>query len=158
MFCDKCKKNEAIVHSTYNINGEVFESHLCKECVKKENRNSFGGFDSFFSDLASNFYYPISEIRGEINCNRCGTTFSEFKKTGRLGCQECYKTFKKYIDQIIESSQYGSIHNGKTVEELDARDRKIIDLQLKLKRAVEEENYELASEIKKKMQSLKEGE
>ena len=158
MLCDICKKNVATIHSTYNINGEVFDSHLCEECAQKTNYKPFGGFDSFFSDLASNFYDPISEIRGKITCSKCGTTLSDFKETGKLGCQECYKTFKKYVDQIIASAQYGAIHTGKTVEELDSKDKKIIELQLKLKRAVEEENYELASEIKKQIQSLKEGE
>lgn len=158
MLCDKCKKNNATVHTSYNINGDVYESHLCADCAKNsELRNFDSNIDSFFSDMISNFYDPVSEIRRELTCSNCGTHLSEFKESGRLGCPECYKTFKKYIDQLIANVQYGEIHTGKYVEELSDRDKKVVDLQLKLKRAVEEENYELASEIKKQIQAMKEG-
>ncbi len=158
MLCDKCKKNNATVHTSYNINGEVFESHLCSECAKQSDFKPFSSLDSFFSDITSSFYDPVSEIRGELSCDNCGTTLSDFKNTGKVGCQECYKVFKKYVDQVIGSVQYGEVHTGKCIEELDSHDRKVVELQLKLKRAVEEENYELASEIKKELLKLKDGE
>ena len=72
MKCEKCNQNEAILHYTMNINGEVSERHLCADCAQAEGfgdmlqgnlfqfgnslfdrsfgYNSIGGslFDSFF--------------------------------------------------------------------------------------------------------------
>lgn len=36
MKCEKCNQNEAILHYTTNINGEVSEAHLCADCAKAE--------------------------------------------------------------------------------------------------------------------------
>ena len=52
MLCDKCKKNNATIHTSYNINGEVYESHLCADCAKDSDFKSFdSSIDNFFSDM-----------------------------------------------------------------------------------------------------------
>lgn len=55
MKCEKCNQNEAILHYTTNINGEVSERHLCADCAQAEgfgdmlHSNLFNFGNSFFN-------------------------------------------------------------------------------------------------------------
>ena len=60
----------------------------------------------------------------------------------------------------LKKMQPSLVHVGKKLNEekdLSETDRQIKKLEIELKTAVNEENYELASEIKKKIIALKEG-
>ena len=35
MLCEKCKKNEANVHISKNINGKTTDLHLCEGCARE---------------------------------------------------------------------------------------------------------------------------
>lgn len=91
-------------------------------------------------------------------CSFCKKSFNNFLTTGLIGCANCYKTFKDNLIPVIKSVQYGLKHVGKEIsnhEELDEKDKTIKNLEFKLKQAVANENYELASELKKKINELK---
>lgn len=153
MLCDKCKKNTATYFSTVNINGNVTETHLCSECAK--DYNTFN-FNSFFGSPKLNEFGFDSD---ELTCD-CGYTLSDYIETGLLGCAKCYETFRNYLNNNLIKFQYGVSHNGKTPADLseDTTENKIKKLELELKKAVSEENYEYASELKKQIIALKEGE
>lgn len=46
-------------------------------------------------------------------CDNCFTTEQEFISSGFLGCEHCYKVFKKQIDEYISSCQFSDTHIGK---------------------------------------------
>ena len=50
----------------------------------------------------------------EKTCSFCGTTLSSFKKTGMLGCAQCYETFFKEVGDWVKTVQAGEEHVGKT--------------------------------------------
>lgn len=172
MLCDNCKTNSATYHSKVNINGNVTETHLCSDCVKLRKKptntsdvlgaatpTSF--LDGMLNDTASftkpNLTAKNSNLELEPICDGCGAKYEEFLKNGFLSCSECYSAFYNKLLSVIKTMQHGVEHKGKT-QKLDDGDVvmvKIRDLEFKLRQAVANENYELASELKKQIINLK---
>lgn len=172
MLCDMCKVNSATYHSKVNINGNVTETHLCSDCVKlrkkpAEQNSTIGTPNvSAFLDgmLQNNASFSHSQKSAKIPnnelepiCDGCGAKYDEFLKNGFLSCSECYNAFYDKLLPVIKTMQHGVEHKGKTLklDEGDERSMKIRDLEFSLKQAVANENYELASELKKQIISLK---
>lgn len=156
MICDKCKQNNATFHSSVNINGKVTETHLCNDCA---NENKLFSFNNFLNPSFDNFgvYGNLAE---EPTCSVCGYTVSDFKESGLLGCSNCYKEFRDVITKSLVGIQPSTVHIGKRANiepDLNEKEQKIKVLELKLKQAVANENYELASQLKKEIISLKDG-
>ena len=51
MLCGDCGKNEATIHFTKIVNGDVTELHLCEECAKKYKEFDFDTSFSFHKFL-----------------------------------------------------------------------------------------------------------
>ncbi|MDB4775941.1 UvrB/UvrC motif-containing protein, partial [bacterium] len=91
-------------------------------------------------------------------CETCGSTFARFRKTGLLGCPECYEAFCKQLDGVIARSQNGaSNHTGRVPDRSSA----LIDLQAlrrslieELDRAVASEQYERAASLRDRLHTL----
>ena len=169
MLCEKCKKNEAKINLITVVNGKKHEIWLCENCAKDISSIPF------FSSVGQNINFPfqgmltemLSNIDGnkvdidnnkikEIICTNCGLTYDEFKKTGRLGCSDCYEEFKVVLEPRIKSLQVGVKHIGKIPnmkgEELIRR-RKLKNLKEEMQQLIVAEEYERAAiardEIKK---------
>lgn len=155
MLCDKCKKNNATFFSSVNINGNITETHLCENCAKENKLFSFNNF------LAPSFdAFDFLHDEDELVCDNCGYTLSDFKDSGMLGCSNCYKVFRDIILNNLSKIQPALTHKGKkpdVSEGLTENEKEIKKLEVQLKQAVNEENYELAGELKKKIIALKEG-
>ena len=99
MLCQQCNKRSATVHLTKYINGQKTEVHLCQECARQRSDiNIFAPFT--INDLLSGILdmaAPSTVIgKGkDIKCRTCGMTYSQFKKVGRVGCEDCYKSFNE---------------------------------------------------------------
>ena len=50
----------------------------------------------------------------ELSCPSCGFTQSDFKKTGRFGCADCYHVFDEGLDGLLEAMHKHTQHVGKT--------------------------------------------
>ena len=46
-------------------------------------------------------------------CPQCGFSQADFKKTGRLGCPECYEHFEEGIEGLLKTMHKGTRHTGK---------------------------------------------
>lgn len=164
MLCEKCKKKEATYHSTVNINGHITATHLCSDCAISENKMSnLFNVGNFFATPLMDFW---EEDSGEkqptgktARCPKCHKTFDDFLQTGLLGCAHCYQTFKSELAPVIKNMQPDTVHKGKNLQpvEFSEGENVIKNLEFKLKQAVAAENYELASELKKKINELKNG-
>lgn len=44
----------------------------------------------------------------------CGASYEDFCRTGLLGCALCYTTFRKELIGVVERTQYGTQHVGRT--------------------------------------------
>jgi protein arginine kinase activator len=53
----------------------------------------------------------------EVVCNACGFTASQLKKIGRMGCPECYHSFREGLDGLLRNMHKGTRHVGKRPRE-----------------------------------------
>ena len=179
MLCDNCKKRQANIRYSENINGITKELNLCEECSKKLRIGDISfdmsmpiDFSNFFSDFIENFTTPefmplFNEVK-LLKCNNCGNTFDDIVNTGKLGCGECYSVFESQLDPIIKKIQGSNMHVGRIGKVLD---NKISDntsnsnkekeqlseiekLNLELKQAIKEERYEDAAKLRDEIKKI----
>jgi len=93
----------------------------------------------------------------EVKCPRCGFSQADFKKSGRLGCPECYRTFADGLEGLLKSMHKGTRHVGKAPEgrrhKRDLAER-LSTLQQKLTKAIEEENFEQAALLRDEIKQM----
>ena len=150
MLCDVCKQNEATVYLTQIVEGQMQKVNLCESCSKKKGVTDPTGFA--LADLllglgsTENVGSPVEQDEA---CAACGFTQADFKKTGRLGCPECYRIFGDGLDSLLKAMHKGTRHIGKIpsrqAKHLAMADR-IGSLRDRLDNAVAKENYEEAAQ------------
>ncbi len=170
MLCEKCKKAEAVTHIRQNINGELTEMHLCENCASEIT----GSFENHYGKLFSDFGFGLDSMLGSIfgqdflsenllskpeeKCKMCGSTLSAIRKSGNVGCSECYRTFRSELMPLIQRIHGKTVHSGKIPESAEGEislKNKIAELEKELKKSVDEQNFEKAVEIRDEIASLK---
>jgi protein arginine kinase activator len=153
MQCCVCKEKPATVHLTQIVGDKMQKLDLCEDCAKAKGVNdpaSFAMADLMLGLGASQELDP-SAGAVEIKCPRCGFSQADFKKSGRLGCPECYRTFSEGLAGLLKTMHKGTRHIGKAPEALrqtrDNSDR-LKTLQKKLAKAIETEDFELAARLR----------
>jgi protein arginine kinase activator len=153
MLCCICKDKEATVHLTQILGDKMQKVDLCEDCAKTKGVNDPTGFSLADLLLGLGASQEIDQATGgvEVKCPRCGFTQSDFKKAGRLGCPDCYKTFSEALDGLLKTMHKGTRHVGKVPESLrqsrDLSDR-LKSLQKRLTKAIDEEDFEQAAVLR----------
>lgn len=153
MKCDVCSQ-EATVFLTQIINGQMTTVNLCETCSKEKGVTDTMGFG-----LAEAFLSPAQLKSGEeLACESCGFTQGQLKKIGRMGCPECYTTFRDGLDSLLTAMHKGTRHIGKVprgraVVNADMQ-RNLAALREQLQKAVAEERYEEAARFKTEIETL----
>ena len=117
MKCERCGKE--LTNRIINIGGVT----VCENCAR------LMGYDGFLkdpSDLLGNPFAPLDEIAASLmrmseldfgnstlTCPKCGMTLREFENSGKVGCIECYNTFKDYIVREMFKQQGNSEYAGR---------------------------------------------
>jgi len=153
MICCICKEREATVHLTQITGDKMQKVDLCEECAKTKGVNDPTGFSLADLLLGLGASQEIEQAAGgsEMRCPRCGFTQADFKKAGRLGCPECYRTFSEPLDGLLKTMHKGTRHVGKAPAGLrQTRDlsERLKTLQKKLTKAIEEEDFEQAAVLR----------
>ena len=168
MLCQNCGKNEATTHIKQIINGDMAESHLCSDCA------AHAGYSDMFSGFGLNLSGLFSGLLGDMmpsissgkspRCPKCGTSFDEIVRDGRVGCADCYRTF---YDKLLPSIQriHGKIkHSGKVTNSAPAEtkpettEEKIEKLKEAMNEAVAKQDFENAAKIRDEIKALEGGE
>jgi protein arginine kinase activator len=159
MLCDICGKNQATVHLTEIIDDQISELHLCEECAHKKSiqmEQQFGLAD-LLAGLAE-FGKPGEKIEATgLKCPNCGLSYQDFKKYGRLGCSECYLSFRKYLMPLLKKIHGSTQHFGKFPYKAVTKVRKragLAELRLRLQSAIEKEEFEEAARLRDKIREL----
>jgi len=153
MQCCICKEREATVHYTKIADGKMQKVDVCEECYKTKGASDPAAFSLADLLLGLGASQEIEQAAGgvELKCPRCGFTQADFKKTGRLGCAECYRTFAEGLEGLLKSMHKGTHHTGKVPEAL-RQGRELTDrlknLQKKLAKAITEEDFEQAAQLR----------
>lgn len=152
MKCDVCKKNEATYHCQTIVNGVSHEEHLCSECAKDRNI-SFGNMvqDMFSHDSIFGGLLPL--MQNFLPCD-CGTTFDDIASSGMVGCNNCNTHYKGLIADAMKNISIGAENELSRQKNMSDKDKKINKLREEISLAVEKEDYETASKLKKEIDKL----
>jgi protein arginine kinase activator len=164
MLCELCKQAQATVHLTEIINEQMTELHLCEACANQKGAQveSHFGLADLLSGLADFSKTQEPEEVSTKACPTCGMTYDDFRKVGRLGCAECYPTFKRSLGSLLKRIHGSPIHIGKSPSRLikPARIAKaeLLELKRKLERAIEEEEFEEAAKLRDQIRRVEQQE
>ena len=157
--CSVCKVKPATVFFT-NVSSEnkFVNLNLCDDCAKAKGFNDPTSFAMADLMLGLGAAQEIEQAVGaELKCPRCGFSQADFKKSGRLGCPECYRTFADGLAGLLKTMHKGTRHVGKTPEAL-RQSRENVDrlklLQKKLSKAITDEDYEVAAALRDEIKTL----
>ena len=158
MLCQSCEKRQASTHIKTILSGELKEYNLCPECAAKL------GYGSIFT----NFGFDIDKLFGSFmdsdnihkkakRCQFCGSSFDEIAKSGKVGCAHCYELFADQLYPSIRRIHGNTTHCGKNSGKQEApeqkpaemtKEQKISELKKQLDKAVSEQNFERAAELR----------
>jgi len=161
MLCDICKKKEAKVHLTQIIEGQTKKVDLCEECSKAKGVDDPTGFSLADLLLGLGAAQEMEQAGSAMaaKCPGCGCTQADFKKAGRLGCPDCYKTFAEGLESLLKTMHKGTRHTGKVPQSLQASqdfEEKMETLQIQLDSAIAAENFEEAAVLRDQIKALRE--
>ena len=174
MICDICNKNEATIHIQEIVDNQKKTVNICQGCAAKKasGENLLDGLNlaKFFYNISSQTA-PATKKNGKDNelfkalptCVKCGWNGAKFSETGRLGCAECYNTFKQVLIPALKNMHKGSMHVGKrpaSSPEGAEKDNgtvllRIMELQKQLEEYILREEFEKAAGLRDKINNLK---
>ena len=163
MRCEHCHENEATITFTIMEDDKTKEQHLCSSCFQSLIKEQFPTVQLPPLDIQSVMQELLSMFQGSVDseedrtCPRCHTSLSEVRKAGMFGCDECYNTFAEELDKVLPRIQGAKEHVGegpKAFRDERALNRKQVELQRELDRAVAEERYEDAAVLRDDLKAL----
>lgn len=172
MVCCVCKQKQATVHLTQIVNDQMQKVDMCEACAKEKGLNDPAGFMIADMVLGLGAAQEIAQAApggGELACPACGFTQADFKKSGRLGCAECYETFAGGLDGLLKTMHKGTRHAGKTphaknpeagpsegpVDKPLDKTKQLALLHQRLEKALVHEDYEQAALLRDEIKALK---
>ncbi|MFL5507459.1 MAG: UvrB/UvrC motif-containing protein [Gemmatimonadales bacterium] len=167
MTCDECREREAVVHLTQIVNEQVNTIHLCEKCAAERGVESpalltktpLGTFLAAMGKPGSG--EPGTALVG--TCPACGFTLADFREAGRLGCAECYVAFGGQLRDLIRrlhgstlhvGERYGGMRGGSAAAVPAPDAGNDTELRERLRKAVDDENFELAAELRDRLRTL----
>ena len=154
MKCHHCD-NQATVHLTQILNGQMHKMDLCESCAQSKGVTNPENLS--IGSLMEKDELEGDSISSSMVCESCGTTHQDFKKGGRLGCEACYHVFRPVLDPLLDGMHAGSKHLGKIPSGSESRvrfEQTIEGLRKELQDAVEKEDFEKAAELRDKLHDL----
>jgi len=158
--CQVCEKNNATIHFTKIINGNVEERHLCDLCAKNNNDLDFDlpfSFQKIFTGLIDSIQEGQAKVKN-ISCPKCGLTYERFMKNGKFGCSNCYEVFKEDVESLLKGIHGHNEHNGKIPKRANKsilQKREIETLRIDLQNAIEDEDFEKAALLRDEIKIIK---
>lgn len=158
MLCERCQDRPAEVHLTTIQNDEMATVHLCGPCAEEQGIGTSAAPAPLADFLAHIGQSAEDSAPAGEPCPYCGTESKDFRRSGRLGCPECYAHFEGQLRGLLRRVHGSTQHVGKLYlsEAIDADDRfaRLRSLRLRLDRAVELEDFEAAADLRDQIHML----
>lgn len=152
---------------TQIVNGQVTDLALCEDCARSK-----GLFDPQSLTFAEKFFpeefkAKVDQLVRELTENKqvgeqakkrpdlltkcpvCQFPLETYRKTGRLGCPDCYTVFSRELDIVQEGEE--------TAEAISPTDSVKTDkraLEKQLQEAISREDYEQAAILRDQLKNL----
>ena len=165
MLCESCHQNEATVHLTQVVDGQVEKCHLCEDCAAQKGLDvhadpmDLSGVMASMKEQLAQLKDSLTDRRdsGPAVCPACGMTRAEILKKGRLGCDQCYDYFAGEMLPVVVSVQHGDQHLGKVPLRASVQMKNSVELarlRRELDKAIAGEKYELAAQFRDQIKAL----
>ena len=161
MLCDDCAERPAEVHLTAIEDEEMRTLHLCVTCAARR------GLEASAEAEESGEKPPLVDFLAQLGkaglpastpasppepCPFCGTSPTDFRDSGRVGCSQCYVHYEPQLRGLLRRIHGSSQHTGKLYmsEPSDLTDRlgRLSAMRRRLRRAVDTEDFETAAELR----------
>lgn len=170
MLCQECHEFPATILFTHFVNGEKQHIRVCKQCAyqfrnQRDNEDQVSIHDLLKELFDVHAPRQVDESSQQqslgaqgLACNHCGLSLREFRNNGKLGCHECYQSFAKHLDPILNK-----VHTGHTrhIGKVPSRNasavlqvKELEQLRTSLQVCIQEENFEEAAIIRDKIKQL----
>ncbi len=157
--CDLCDKNPAVMTvRQMDKDGKVTEFEVCADCARKRGFAEAEKIKMSVAEVLAEVKGKTAEEDRNLVCPRCGMSFADFKRLGRLGCADCYEHFRSKLEPLIRRIHGAVQHVGKTTR----TGRKQAQLKMNTQRLREElqdaihaENYEKAAKLRDQLKRAK---
>jgi len=144
--------------------------------------SGFGGFGSFgnlsgfagFDSLLGGFFggtAPVKSLPQQTRCATCGLSMNDIIKRGKIGCADCYQIFENQLRPTIDRIHGRCSHVGKMpgksapaaqnrninqVKPDNKNNEKVTieSLKIELKKAVANEEYEKAAQLRDQIRAM----
>lgn len=164
MQCQLCGKRPAVVHFTEIVNNKKSEVHVCEKCAEERGYHTPLVKSKFsVGDLLAGMVDQTGSTEetkvGRVQCPRCHMVYSAFKESGRLGCSECYTTFRAQLRPLLRRIHGSTKHEGKSPVRDSARvalRREIQKLHEDMVKAIEQEEFETAARLRDQIRTIEE--
>ena len=141
MKCENCGRNEANFVYRSSINGRTEEHHLCQACAEK-----LGYTRSFFDQRPSvmdSFFSSMPSLMGRMLESPFDDFFDEMPAIGTVPVQEVQKDRKDNLMSCEDQSRFSYL-------------RQMNALKHAQKKAIHEEDFERAAELRDEIHKLEE--
>ena len=164
VICMKCKKNFATVKLTRIEKGRVEELNLCQSCAaeispyQKKLAGAQANLDSILAGLLASEKEKKRITDVDITCRGCGLPFASYRESLFLGCAQCYDSFGEHLLGDLRKFHGSTSHQGKVPKLMQSKIAMRQDIQQvrrQMEAAIEQENFELAAQLRDKIKSLK---
>ena len=161
------------------VDEQMSETHLCEECARQKSsqmEQQFGLADLLagLSEAGKPSSAKSAEEKSALKCSTCGLNYEDFRKFGRLGCGDCYVSFKEHLTGLLRKIHGSNRHlgkmplslvkggpgTGKGVATAPAgllSSESIEDLKRQLYAAIEDEDFEKAATLRDKIRTMERG-
>ncbi|MDF1862021.1 MAG: UvrB/UvrC motif-containing protein [Verrucomicrobiales bacterium] len=173
MNCDVCQSEDATIFFSQVVEGKLQKVNLCKPCADEKGVTDPTGF-ALADMLEGMGEEQVTETvidTEELICPGCGFTQTDFKKTGRFGCADCYHVFDEGLEGLLEAMHKHTQHVGKvpaTFPDLPPAEiapgptepmepsplDRLSELKNALSKSVEDEDYEEAARLRDEISQL----
>ena len=157
MKCEHCGKNEVTFVYQSNINGNVTEKHLCSQCARelgyadhfvRHNRSmmsDFFGGSLFGRSMLEDFFSPRASLFGRMLEDPFDDFFADMPALQAAPSRaEPAKEDPKKEETLVNDAEQSRF----------ARMRQLNALRHEMKRAVREENFERAAQLRDEIRKL----
>ena len=152
MKCENCGKNEVTFVYQSNINGHVEEKHLCSECAEKLGytqrinahsqrmmQNFFGRGSLFGSSFFNDFFSP--SLMGRMLEDPFDDFFADMPALSAAPARQQETKKEEDLVEKEEQSRFSYL-------------RQLNALKVEMKKAVHQENFERAAELREQIHKL----
>ncbi len=169
MNCDICQSEKATIFFSQMAEGKMQKVNLCKGCADDKGVTDPTGFAlaDMLEGMGKQTSVEAPVPKHELVCGSCGFSQSDFKKTGRFGCADCYKVFDEGLEGLLEAMHKHTRHVGKSPAQVPALSGRVVpaaapaaalepespgarlsELKQALSKSVEDEDYEEAARLR----------